>query len=152
MTSARSADALRMAVLGCADIAWRRMLPAMVADPGVRVAAIASRRLSRASEFTDRFGGAPVEGYGALLDRDDVDAVYIPLPARMHAEWIERALLAGKHVLAEKPMTDNPADTGRLQALAATLWIAYGLVIKAPPVVAANVVVAALALYSSMKN
>jgi len=120
MTSAHSANALRMAVLGCADIAWRRTLPAMRADPDVRVTAIASRRLSRAAEFIDRFGGAPVEGYDALLDRDDVDAVYIPLPARMHAEWTERALLAGKHVLVEKPMTDSPAETGRLQALART--------------------------------
>jgi NDP-hexose-3-ketoreductase len=59
----------------------------MRADPDVRVTAIASRRLSRAAEFTDRLKGAPVEGYDALLDRDDVDRTHIPLPDRMHAEW-----------------------------------------------------------------
>ena len=40
----------------------------------------------------------------------------------------------------------------RVQALAATAWIAYGLLIKAPPVVASNVVVATLALASSSRR
>jgi NDP-hexose-3-ketoreductase len=113
-----TAGRVRMAVLGCADIAWRRTLPAMLSEPAVEVVAIASRHRDRAVEFTDRFGGVPVEGYGAVLDRRDVDAVYIPLPALLHAEWVERALLAGKHVLVEKPMTDSHRETERLLRLA----------------------------------
>jgi dTDP-3,4-didehydro-2,6-dideoxy-alpha-D-glucose 3-reductase len=113
-----TADPLRMGILGCADIAWRRTLPAMVADPGVEVAAVASRDKRRAAEFTDRYGGIPLEGYAGLLERDDIDAVYIPLPALLHAEWIERCLLAGKHVLVEKPMTDSYAKTSSLLELA----------------------------------
>jgi NDP-hexose-3-ketoreductase len=90
----------------------------MLSDPGVKVVAIASRDKRRAANFTDRFGGIPLEGYGSLLDRNDVDAVYIPLPALLHAEWIERTLDAGKHVLVEKPMTGSYAETSRLVELA----------------------------------
>nr|WP_062333272.1 Gfo/Idh/MocA family oxidoreductase [Herbidospora sakaeratensis] len=116
--SAGTPDGLRMAVMGCADIAWRRTLPAMAGDPRVHVAAIASRDLERAERFAGRFGGVAVEGYAALLERTDLDAVYIPLPALLHAEWVERALRAGLHVLVEKPLTGTYAETARLVALA----------------------------------
>ncbi|MFH8619916.1 Gfo/Idh/MocA family protein [Streptomyces sp. NPDC017979] len=105
---------VRFGVLGCADIAWRRMLPVLTAAPDVEVVAVASRERARARRFTDRFGGRPIEGYEALLAARDVDAVYVPLPAMLHAEWVERALRAGKHVLAEKPLTGSAAETARL--------------------------------------
>ncbi|MFE3022070.1 Gfo/Idh/MocA family protein [Streptomyces sp. NPDC059256] len=114
-----SVNPVRVGVIGCADIAWRRGLPALEAEPRTEVTAIASRRRDRAQRFTERFGGEPVEGYAALLERDDVDAVYVPLPAVLHAEWIDRALCAGKHVLAEKPLTTDRNQAERLFALAA---------------------------------
>ena len=93
MMIASTTRRLRMGVMGCADIAWRRTIPAMLAEGVVDLVAIASRDKRRAVEFTERFGGDPIEGYESLLDRVDVDAVYIPLPARLHAEWIGRALV-----------------------------------------------------------
>ena len=60
--------------------------------------------------------------------------------------WVATAIFAASYFCRQ------PVYLRRLQALAAILWIVYGLVIKAPPVVAANVVVAALALYSSMRE
>ncbi|GAA3726028.1 Gfo/Idh/MocA family oxidoreductase [Streptomyces tremellae] len=112
------APPLGLGVLGCASIARRRMLPAVVSDPSVRLAAVASRRGARAEAVTRQFGGVPVEGYRRLLAREDVDAVYIPLPAALHAEWIEAALRAGKHVLAEKPLAVDASTAARLVALA----------------------------------
>ncbi|MCC2274754.1 Gfo/Idh/MocA family oxidoreductase [Streptomyces sp. ET3-23] len=109
---------LSVGVLGCADIAWRRVLPALAGAGETRVAAVAGRDPEKTRRFAERFGCVPVDGYAALLDRDDVDAVYVPLPAALHAEWVERALLAGKHVLAEKPLTTCGDRTGRLLALA----------------------------------
>jgi NDP-hexose-3-ketoreductase len=105
-------------VLGCADIAWRRMLPAFRADPDLRVVAVASRTGERAGKFAAEFGCAAVVGYQGLLDRDDVDAVYLPLPPGLHAEWIRRALGSGRHVLTEKPATTTAEDTAELVALA----------------------------------
>ncbi|KUL55244.1 oxidoreductase [Streptomyces sp. NRRL F-4489] len=113
-----TSDRLRIGIMGCADIAWRRTLPAMEGNAAVAVTAIASRDARSATRFTDRFGGVPLEGYGALLERADVDAVYIPLPGLLHAEWVSRALDAGKHVLVEKPLTAGYEDTRRLVARA----------------------------------
>jgi NDP-hexose-3-ketoreductase len=118
MTSNDTAQRLRFGVIGCADIAWRRTLPAMITNPAIEVVAIASRDLGRATEFTDKFGGTPLAGYSGVVEREDVDAVYIPLPLMMHAEWIERCLDAGKHVLVEKPMTDSYKETSSLIDLA----------------------------------
>ena len=42
--------------------------------------------------------------YQALLDDENVDAVYLPLPNGIHMEWVKKAAAAGKHILCEKPM------------------------------------------------
>jgi NDP-hexose-3-ketoreductase len=109
---------LRFGVLGCAEIAWRRVLPALQRAPCAHLVAVGSRDAGRARTFADRFSCEPVSGYAAVLERDDVDAVYVPLPLALHAEWTERALLAGKHVLAEKPLAPRHAETEALVALA----------------------------------
>lgn len=107
---------LRLGVLGAAAIAWRRTLPSL--PSGLRLAAVGSRDPARAARFTDRFGGVPVAGPAAVLDRDDVDAVYVPLPTALHAEWAAAALRAGKHVLVEKPLATTAADAAELVGLA----------------------------------
>ncbi|TMR04955.1 Gfo/Idh/MocA family oxidoreductase [Actinomadura soli] len=114
---------LRFGVLGCADIAWRRTLPAMAAAPGVEVAAVASRDAAKAARFAAAFGCEPVVGYEALLASSGIDAVYVPLPAMLHARWVEEALRAGKHVLAEKPLTGDAESTVRLLRLAESLGL-----------------------------
>lgn len=111
-------DVIGVGVVGCADVAWRRMLPAFRADPHVRLVAVASRTGDRAATFAAEFGCDAVAGYQHLLGRDDVDAVYVPLPSALHAEWIRRALESGRHVLTEKPATTSAVDTAELVALA----------------------------------
>ncbi|WP_432969492.1 Gfo/Idh/MocA family protein [Dactylosporangium sp. CA-233914] len=110
--------AVRLGVLGCADIARRRTLPAATTVGGLAVTAIASRDAGKARRYCAEFGGSPVHGYDALLTREDVDAVYVPLPPLLHREWVEKALRAGKHVLAEKPLTTTAADAAELFRLA----------------------------------
>ncbi|MFI6079953.1 Gfo/Idh/MocA family protein [Streptomyces sp. NPDC051217] len=112
------ASPLRVGVLGCADIARRRILPAMAACDGVEIAAVASRDADRAARTAREFGCPAVDGYAELLALDEVDAVYAPLPAALHARWVEAALRADKHVLAEKPLTTERARTADLLALA----------------------------------
>ncbi|RDG38174.1 Gfo/Idh/MocA family protein [Streptomyces corynorhini] len=111
---------LRTGVLGCAAIARRTTLPALAADPSVRLVAVASRSRAKAEDVARAFGCEAVTGYAELLARDDIDAVYVPLPPALHTEWVGRALAAGKHVLAEKPLTTNLADAAELVAAART--------------------------------
>ena len=109
---------VRIGVLGAAAIARRKMLPAILAEPAAELVAVASRSLDRARALTAEFGGEPVAGYPALLARPDVDAVYLPLPTGLHAHWARQALLAGKHVLVEKPLTPALAEAEELVELA----------------------------------
>lgn len=99
------------------------MLPAMAGRSDVELVAVASRERRKAERFTERFGGEPVEGYERLLARDDIEAVYIPLPLTLHAPWVERALRAGLHVLCEKPLTGDLASSEALVKLADELGL-----------------------------
>ncbi|MEU8833397.1 Gfo/Idh/MocA family oxidoreductase [Streptomyces sp900116325] len=100
---------LRFGVLGTASIARRRMLPALLAAPSIEPVAVASRDGATAARTAEEFGLVPVAGYERLLAREDIDAVYIPLPTGLHARWIGAALAAGKHVLSEKALVPDHA-------------------------------------------
>ncbi|MFG2296232.1 Gfo/Idh/MocA family protein [Streptomyces sp. NPDC048603] len=117
-------DPVRIGVLGCAEFARRRMLPALRACPDTELVAVASRDGAKARTVAAEAGCRAVTGYEALLERDDVDAVYVPLPAALHAPWVEAALRAGRHVLAEKPLTTDPVATRILAALAESSGLA----------------------------
>ncbi|WP_343235465.1 Gfo/Idh/MocA family protein [Streptomyces bauhiniae] len=109
---------LRLGLLGCADIAQRRALPSLARVPDFALTAVASRDAGKAKLFASRFGAAPVARYEELLAREDLDAVYIPLPAALHAPWAGRALAAGLHVLVEKPAAATAEEAARLTRLA----------------------------------
>jgi xylose dehydrogenase (NAD/NADP) len=102
---------VRWGVLGGADIALRRVIPAIHAAVANEIAAIASRDLERAREAARQLHIERAYGsYEALLDDADVDAVYIPLPNSLHAEWTIRSAEHGKHVLCEKPMATTVVE------------------------------------------
>ncbi len=89
----------------------------VVEEPGMRVAAVGSRSLARASGLAADLGGRPHGSYAELVADPDVDAVYVATPHTAHAEVVELALRAGKPVLCEKPLTADLAETERLVGL-----------------------------------
>ena len=54
-----------------------------------------------------------------ILNREDVDTIYVALPNHLHYGFAKKALLAGKHVILEKPGTSNAAQMRELEKLAA---------------------------------
>lgn len=76
-----------------------------------RLHAVGARDVSRAEEFAAAHGAAVVGTYDEILDRDDIDAVYIGTVHTTHTELVHRALAAGKAVLCEKPLGVSPEET-----------------------------------------
>jgi len=75
------------------------------------VAGIASRDGARAAEEARNLGiPRSFASYEALLADQDIDAVYIPLPNHLHADWVKKAADAGKHILCEKPFAMNARE------------------------------------------
>jgi predicted dehydrogenase len=106
--------ALRWGILSTAAIG-RKVIPGLQGARRCEVTAIASRDGGRARAAADT-NGIPTahDSYEALLADPDVDAVYIPLPNHLHADWTIRAAEAGKHVLCEKPLATTSADAERM--------------------------------------
>jgi xylose dehydrogenase (NAD/NADP) len=124
---------VRIGVVSAANIGRKVVIPAILRAANAELVALASSgdagaAFLRETELTTA-GGDPLReavrlhaSYEALLADPDVDAVYIPLPNHLHAEWSKRAADAGKHVLCEKPaalgagetadMIDHCADRG----------------------------------------
>lgn len=98
---------IKIGVIGCANVAERCMVPAIKAINEFDLVAIASRTKEKAKSFAEKFSCEAIEGYANLINRDDIDAVYIPLPTGLHEEWIINALNKGKHVLSEKSLTTD---------------------------------------------
>jgi predicted dehydrogenase len=105
---------INIGVIGCANVAEKSMMPAIKATNEFELIAVASRTKEKAETFAEKFSCEAIEGYSNLLDRDDIDAVYMPLPTGLHEEWIIEALKRGKHVLSEKSLSTDYASAKRI--------------------------------------
>ncbi|HEY2916125.1 MAG TPA: Gfo/Idh/MocA family oxidoreductase [Candidatus Limnocylindrales bacterium] len=108
---------LRWGILSTADIARRKVIPGMRRGRRSEVVAIASRDEPTARRVAAELGIPRAHGsYEALLADPAVEAVYIPLPNHLHAEWTIAAAAAGKHVLCEKPVALTAVEAERMIA------------------------------------
>lgn len=93
----------RFGIIGTGRIT-RRLVADLQSTDTVTVTAIASRQKERADWFASQYGiAAAVEGYEQLLQRDDVDAVYVSLPPSLHAQWCIAAPAPRKQFFAKSP-------------------------------------------------
>jgi predicted dehydrogenase len=58
------------------------------------------------------------EDYQRILDDPQVSSIHITTPNKAHFDMAKRALLAGKHVVCEKPLAMNSAETAELVRVA----------------------------------
>ena len=95
---------LRWGLLSTANIN-KALIPPLQASKRNKLLAVASRSREKAEDYARRKKIKRAYGsYEALLADPEIDVVYIPLPNHLHAEWIVKAVEAGKHVLCEKPL------------------------------------------------
>lgn len=115
-------DKCRWGILGAARVN-ERLLPAIVESPNAELVAIASRRPGAAKETLQKYAPqlssvATLDDMDALLKRQDIQAVYLPMANHEHAEWALKAIEHGKHVLIEKPMAIRAEDILAIQQAA----------------------------------
>ena len=100
----------RWGILSTATIAQKNWHSIANSGNG-KVVAVASRSQEKAQAFIDQCQSsvpvshnvAAIGSYDKLLADPDIDAVYVPLPTGLRAEWVIKAANAGKHVMVEKP-------------------------------------------------
>ncbi|HYV13675.1 MAG TPA: Gfo/Idh/MocA family oxidoreductase [Pyrinomonadaceae bacterium] len=108
-------DKVRWGVLGTANIALKKVIPAMQRSSWCEIAAIASRDLTKAQAAANELQIPTAYGsYEELLADDSIEAVYNPLPNHLHVPWTSKAAEAGKHVLCEKPIALNAEEARTL--------------------------------------
>jgi len=120
---------VRFGLIGCGDIAAKRVAAALRDAPGSRLVAVSRRQADKAEAFARQFGALRWHEGWADLVRSDLDAVYIATPVALHAEMAIAAAEAGKHVLCEKPMALDVAECDRMvraaEANGVKLGVAY---------------------------
>ena len=116
---------VRLGILGCSEIAYRRFMPAAEKSDALKVIAVAEEfDKSKLKSFCQAYSLETEDSFEQLISRPDLDAVYVPQPPALHYEWVKKALLKGKHVLVEKPSTVSVSQTGELVRLAESRQLA----------------------------
>jgi len=106
---------IRWGVLGVANIAVKKVIPAMQKGERTEIAAIASREPARAKQAAESLHIPKAYGsYEELLKDPAIDAIYNPLPNHLHVPWSVKSAEAGKHVLCEKPISLNVKEARQL--------------------------------------
>jgi predicted dehydrogenase/nucleoside-diphosphate-sugar epimerase len=115
---------MRLGIVGCGAAATKLHLPGLVEDGSFELTALVDTVRAHAQTAADRYrmlaGDAPVlvtEDLAEALDR--IDAAVVASASGSHADIAATLLLAGKHVLVEKPMALSLAQCNAIRVAAA---------------------------------
>lgn len=111
-------------VVGVGDIAQKRVIPAILAEPRSRLYGLVTRDARKADAYPGVTAWATLD---AALQDDTIDAVYIASPVAIHAAQTISALRAGKHVLCEKPVAMNYAQAAEMAAAGSASGRLFGV-------------------------
>lgn len=119
---------VRWGLLGCGDIARKRVADALIDAPNSRLVAVCRRNAEQVRQFADEYGVERTYGDAAELLRDaEIDAVYIATPPHLHLPQTLAAAAAGKHVLVEKPMAVSAAECRSMVAACRAAGVKLGV-------------------------
>ncbi len=106
-----ASNKVKWGVLGVANIAVKKVIPAMQRGQWSEITAIASRDLAKAQTTAQQLNIPNAYGsYDELIADSEIEAIYNPLPNNLHVEWTIKAAQSGKHVLVEKPISITVAE------------------------------------------
>ncbi|MFY8020771.1 MAG: Gfo/Idh/MocA family protein [Bacteroidia bacterium] len=105
---------MNIGVMGCASIADRMVLPAILQMNEFNLVAVASRNSEKSNSYASKFNCEAIHGYNELLERKDIEAIYMPLPTGIHLEWALKAIDKGKHLLIEKSLASNYNEANQI--------------------------------------
>jgi myo-inositol 2-dehydrogenase / D-chiro-inositol 1-dehydrogenase len=112
---------VRLGVIGVGN-RGTALLRALLELPGTPIVAVCDfdpRHRQRGQGIVDKARGSKPEAYEdprRVLERPDVDAVVVALPCDLHESTYRDAIVAGKHLYAEKPLALTLAGCDRLMA------------------------------------
>jgi|YelNatPaOPRAMG01_1025707.scaffolds.fasta_scaffold00027_57 predicted dehydrogenase len=110
-------ERVRWGLIGCGDIARKRVAPALRDLPLCELVAVSRARAELAEGFAREFGARRWYAHWRELIADpEIEAVYVATPVHLHAEQVISAAEYGKHVLCEKPMALRVVDCDRMIA------------------------------------
>ena len=128
MSSPSFARPFGWGLLGCGDIAAKRVASALRESPGSALVAVARARAELAQGFATAHGARRwYADWREVLRDPDVDAVYLATPVALHPEQAIAAAEAGKHVLCEKPMALDTGACTRMIAAARQHGVRLGV-------------------------
>lgn len=123
-----TAQKVRWGLIGCGDIARKRVAPALRDHPDCQLVAVSRAQADQAEGFAREFGASRwCPNWQELLGDEAIDAVYIATPVHLHAAQAIAAARAGKHVLCEKPMAIDLGECDRMIAAASENGVRLGL-------------------------
>eukprot|EP00439_Symbiodinium_sp_Y106_P071905 s1348_g13.t1 len=108
------AEKVKIGILSTASIVGK-VLPGL--KHGMEVVGVASRDRQKAQDFCTTHDCGVGMLYDEMLERDDVDVLYIPLPTGLRNEKIAKAISRGKHIYSEKPMGGTASELSELLKL-----------------------------------
>ncbi len=123
---------LQYGILSTASIVPRFVNAMRLTESG-EIRAIASRTLQKARQAAAELSiPYAYDNIEAILNDPQIDAVYIPLLNRLHYPYAKQALLAGKHVLCEKPFVLHAEEAEELAAIAEEKGLFLTEAVKTP--------------------
>ncbi|GGG47517.1 glucose-fructose oxidoreductase [Hymenobacter glacieicola] len=117
----QSAKPLGVALVGLGKYSTGQLAPALQQTKLCKLAGIVTGTPAKAAQWRQQYqlpekNIYSYQTFDRIVDNPDIDIVYIVLPVGLHAEYVERAARAGKHVICEKPMAPTAEECRRMIA------------------------------------
>lgn len=125
--------AVRWGIVGCGDVARKRVAGAIQNDTDSELVAVCRRDETKLRQFSEEFGVAvATTSADELIHSPEIDAVYIATPVNLHRPQTIAAAKAGKHVLVEKPMAMSVSECDEMISACSTANVRLGVAYYRP--------------------